>query len=302
MDRANFLHSEGHYLVPVSVLCSASKQSQILLWRLNVNPFTPLDNLILRPLVHVHNIRTVESGAGSIYNSAGALAWPSSLFCWDDCEGQWWSGALVSTQHVCVNLHLSIGSAVLRCQERLRDLCVTEGVFHPWESASRRGLILSACTRPVEFDRSKQVKTAHGVSLFFFTLSKLLCFSGNKWQARGMLFIPGLEYLLSSLFKCKSSSRCKWIQTPDYRFRFSTRWDGCPRPSPCGKLVSILKADGIAWRGCSGGSECASRLRSAFSENDPVITPDYLRAPSWWRARALSRVCVCAKPHADKCA
>lgn len=33
-----------------------------------------------------------------------------------------------------VNLRLSIGSAVVRCQERLRDLCVTEGVFHPWES------------------------------------------------------------------------------------------------------------------------------------------------------------------------
>lgn len=118
-------------------------------------------------------------------------------------------------------------------------------------------------------------------------------FSGNKWQAHGMLFIPGLEYLLSSLFKRKSSSRCKW-KKPDYRFRFSAWWDGCSRPSPCGKLVSILKADGIAWQGCSGGSECTSRLCSAFSENDPVITPDYLCALSWWRAQALTCACQTA--------
>lgn len=44
---------------------------------------------------------------------------------------------------VCVNLHLSIGSAVLRCQERLCDLCVTEGVFHRWELEPQgEGLIL----------------------------------------------------------------------------------------------------------------------------------------------------------------
>lgn len=68
------------------------------------------------------------------------------------------------------NLRLSIGSAVLRYQERLHDLCVTEGVFHRWESASRRGLVLCGRlwvhARPVEFYRSKQVKTAHGVSPF----------------------------------------------------------------------------------------------------------------------------------------
>lgn len=107
-----------------------------------------------------------------------------------------------------------------------------------------------------------------------------------------MLFIPGLEYLLSSLFKHKSSSRCKWIQTPDYRFRFSARWDGCSRPSPRGKLVSILKADGIAWQGSGGGSECESRSLSAFSENDPVITPDYLCARCPHEGHTQSHVCV----------
>lgn len=34
----------------------------------------------------------------------------------------------------CVNLHLSIGSPVLLCQEGLCDLCVTEGAFHRWAS------------------------------------------------------------------------------------------------------------------------------------------------------------------------
>ena len=43
----------------------------------------------------------------------------------------------------CVNLRLSIGSAVLRCQERLCDLCATEGGFHRWESEPQReGFIL----------------------------------------------------------------------------------------------------------------------------------------------------------------
>lgn len=46
----------------------------------------------------------------------------------------------------CVNLHLSIGSAVLRCQERLCDLCVTEGGFHHWESEPQgEGFILCEC-------------------------------------------------------------------------------------------------------------------------------------------------------------
>lgn len=86
-----------------------------------------------------------------IYHSAEGLAWPSSLFCVDDSEGQWQSGALA--QHsvcvfsvcvcVCENPHLSIGSAVLRCQERLCDLCVTEGVFHrsEWEPQGERHIL-----------------------------------------------------------------------------------------------------------------------------------------------------------------
>lgn len=69
-----------------------------------------------------------------------------------------------------LGLRLSIGSAVLRYHERLHDLCVTEGVFHPWESEPQgEGLYCAdacACTRPVEFYRRKQVKTARGVSLF----------------------------------------------------------------------------------------------------------------------------------------
>lgn len=35
-----------------------------------------------------------------IYHSTGGLAWPSSLFCLDDSEGQWQSGALAGTQRV----------------------------------------------------------------------------------------------------------------------------------------------------------------------------------------------------------
>lgn len=44
---------------------------------------------------------------------------------------------------VCVNPHLSVGSAVLRCQERLCDLCVTEGVFHrsEWEPQGERHIL-----------------------------------------------------------------------------------------------------------------------------------------------------------------
>lgn len=101
---------------------------------------------------------------------------------------------------VCANLPLSIGSTALRYQERLHDLCVPEGVFQALRvRASRRGLIVcgrmpvSARTRPVEFYRSKQVKTAHGVSLFFVTLSKrchfpgisdssVECFSSGAWN------------------------------------------------------------------------------------------------------------------------
>lgn len=81
----------------------------------------------------------------------------------------------------CVNLHLSIGSSVLRCQERLCDLCVTEGGFHRWKSElQEEGFILCECMRawvcvcmqPVEFDRTKQVKTTHCV-----------CFNVSSWLA-----------------------------------------------------------------------------------------------------------------------
>lgn len=54
---------------------------------------------------------------------------------------------ILDRHSVCANLHLSIGSAVLRCQERLCDLCVTEGVFHRWElEPEGEGLILCECS------------------------------------------------------------------------------------------------------------------------------------------------------------
>ena len=73
----------------------------------------------------------------------------------------------------CVNLHLSIGSAVLRCQERLCDLCVTEGGFHRWEPQGERFALCErtcARTRPMEFYRGERVKTTHCV-----------CFNVSSW-------------------------------------------------------------------------------------------------------------------------
>lgn len=108
-------------------------------------------------------------------------------------------------------------------------------------------------------------------------------FSGNKWQSHGMFFDPALEYLLSSHFKHKSSSRCKWTQMPDYHFRFSAWWNGCSRPSPCGKLVSILKADGIYLAG----------LQRCERVWESVAFPPSARTILW----LLQTICV-RRPHA----
>lgn len=74
-----------------------------------------------------------------------AFRWPHVTLLAVFFGRRWRTVALRSfgRHSLCANLRLSIGSAVLRYQAGLHDLCVTEGVFHPWGSQPQgEGLFL----------------------------------------------------------------------------------------------------------------------------------------------------------------
>lgn len=94
------------------------------------------------------SLRLFLSLSPVIYHSTGGLAWPSSLFCLDDSEGQWQSGALAGAQRVWI------------CVFPLGVLCsdVKRGyVIYVWlkgvstaesQSLKKRGLYcVNACVR-----------------------------------------------------------------------------------------------------------------------------------------------------------
>lgn len=123
-------------------------------------------------------------------HSAG-LTWPSSLFCLDDCEGLWRSAAVVGAQPGCESAPLHWEHCPPIPREVTWSMCDWRG-FPPMRvSLKERAHIVrtpvSACTRPVEFYRSKQVKTAHCVSLFCHTFPGISdrpveCFSSLGWN------------------------------------------------------------------------------------------------------------------------
>lgn len=106
-----------------------------------------------------------------IYHSTGGLAWLSSLFCLDDSEGQWQSGALAGTQRVwiCIFPLGVLSSDVKRgyvIYVWLKGVSTAES-----QSLKERGLYcVCVCTWPVEFYTTKRVKTTHCV-----------CFSVSSW-------------------------------------------------------------------------------------------------------------------------
>lgn len=109
-----------------------------------------------------------------IYHSTGGLAWPSSLFCLDDSEGQWQSGALVGAR-VCESVSFHWECCALMSGEVMWSMCDWRG-FPPHKvSASRRGvyivwIYMCVCVQSVEFDRTKQVKT-----------TRCVCFNVSSW-------------------------------------------------------------------------------------------------------------------------
>lgn len=77
----------------------------------------------------------------------GALRDPPNCFVWMTLKD---NGGLEPwpALGVCANLRLSIGSAVLLCQERLCDLCVTErGVSTAARASASRGGVYIASLR-----------------------------------------------------------------------------------------------------------------------------------------------------------
>lgn len=128
-----------------------------------------------------------------IYHSAGGLPWPSSLFCLDDSEGQWQSGSLAGTRCVCESASFHWECCPPMSREVMWSMCDWRG-FPPLRvGASRRGAyivwtLLSACTRPVEFYRSKRVKTTHCVC---FNVSLWLLLQGWHSQVTSYLETAG---------------------------------------------------------------------------------------------------------------
>lgn len=122
-----------------------------------------------------------------VCHSTGGLSWPSLLFLFDDCWGQWQSGALADTQRVWICIFpmgvLSSGvrggyviSVSLKGLSTAASECLRKKGLSPPNARS------CACARTwlEEFYETKQVKTTHCVCL---NVSSWLSLQGCQSQS-----------------------------------------------------------------------------------------------------------------------